>query len=130
MQTCVVHLIRALDLMSQRGIRVANLSLAGPENTVLSDMLAIPNLWQQAAGAARRAGCRILLGPGRVADDALPVTPVAAAGLALLGAAMLVWRVSATLTLLIVLYRLLEPAGLESAVVLPASASLLLGLAG
>ncbi|MFN5537614.1 MAG: hypothetical protein ACK5EN_19270, partial [Planctomyces sp.] len=97
---------------------------------VLSDMLAIPNLWQQAAGAARRAGCRILLGPARVADDALPVTPVAAAGLALLGAAMLVWRVSATLTLLIVLYRLLEPAGLESAVVLPASASLLLGLPG
>ena len=94
---------------------------------VLSDMLAIPNLWQQAAGAARRAGCRILLGPARVADDALPVTPVAAAGLALLGAAMLVWRVSASLTLLIVLYRLLEPAGLESGVVLPASASPLPG---
>ena len=97
---------------------------------VLSDMLAIPNLWQQATGAARRACCRILLGPARVLHDVLPVTPAAAAGLAILGAAMLFWRVSASLTLLIVVYRLLEPAGLESAVVLPASASLLLGLPG
>lgn len=97
---------------------------------VLSDMLAIPNLWQQATGAARRLCSRILLGPARVMHDVLPVTPAAAAGLAILGAAMLFWRVSASLTLLIVVYRLLEPAGLESAVVLPASASLLLGLPG
>ena len=97
---------------------------------VLSDLLAIPNLWQQAVAAARRLCCRILLGPTRAADDALPLAPVATAGLACLGAAMLVWRISATLTLLIVLYHLLEPAGLESAVVLPASASLLLGLPG
>jgi len=97
---------------------------------VLSDMLAIPNLWQQATGAARRLCSRILLGPAQVMHDVLPVTPAAAAGLAILGAAMLFWRVSASLTLLIVVYRLLEPAGLESAVVLPASASLLLGLPG
>ena len=95
---------------------------------ILSDLLAIPNLWQQAVGAARQLGSRILLGPLRAADDGLPLSGTAAAGLALLGTAMLAWRVSATLTLLIVLYRLLEPAGLESAVVLPASASFLLAI--
>lgn len=97
---------------------------------VLSDLLAIPNLWQQAVGAARRLVCRILLGPSRVTEDTLPVTPAAAVGLALLGTAMLLWRVSATLTLLIVVYRLLEPAGLESALVLPTSASMLLAIPG
>lgn len=36
----VVHLVQALDLLAERKVRVVNLSLAGPENTVLSDMLA------------------------------------------------------------------------------------------
>ncbi|MFM7831438.1 MAG: hypothetical protein ACKPJD_06585, partial [Planctomycetaceae bacterium] len=65
---------------------------------VLSDLLAIPNLWQQAVGAARQLGSRILLGPLRTAEDGLPLSGTGAAGLALLGTAMLAWRVSATLT--------------------------------
>jgi subtilisin family serine protease len=36
----VVALVRAIDLLAERGVRVANLSLAGPPNTVLSDVLA------------------------------------------------------------------------------------------
>jgi hypothetical protein len=38
-RTDAATLIRAIDLLAQRGVRVANLSLAGPRNTVLAAML-------------------------------------------------------------------------------------------
>ena len=95
---------------------------------VLSDLLAIPNLWQQAVRSAGRAVGRLVLGPLRATGDELPVSALASTGLSILGVAMALWRLSATLTLLLIVYRLLEPVGLESAVVFPASASVLLGI--
>lgn len=64
----VVHLIRALDLLSQRGIRVANLSLTGPENAVLSDMLE----------AVAATGMLVVAAAGNAGPAAPPAWPAAA----------------------------------------------------
>ena len=64
----VVHLIRALDLLSQRGIRVANLSLAGPENAVLRDMLT----------AVAAQGMLVVAAVGNAGPAAPPAWPAAA----------------------------------------------------
>lgn len=64
----VVHLIRALDLLSQRGIRVANLSLAGPENTVLTEMLA----------TVAAQGMLVVAAAGNAGPAAPPAWPAAA----------------------------------------------------
>ena len=64
----VAHLIRALDLLSQRGIRVANLSLAEPENTVLTDMLA----------TVAAQGMLVVAAAGNAGPAAPPAWPAAA----------------------------------------------------
>lgn len=63
----VVSVIRALDLAVQRGARVANLSLAGPENTVLADML----------HAAEAAGLLVVAAAGNAGPMAPPAWPAA-----------------------------------------------------
>ncbi len=66
----VVSLVRALDLAVQRGVRVANLSLAGPENAVLTDML----------GAVEVAGVLVVAAAGNAGPTAPPAWPAAHAG--------------------------------------------------
>lgn len=66
----VVTLIRALDHVVQRGIRVANLSLAGPENTALTDMLR----------AAEAAGVLVVAAAGNGGPVAPPAWPAAHEG--------------------------------------------------
>jgi minor extracellular protease Epr len=64
----VAHLVQALDLLSQRGVRLANLSLAGPENTVLSDMLK----------AVADSGMLVVAAAGNAGPTAPPAWPAAA----------------------------------------------------
>lgn len=64
----VVHLVQAIDLLLQRGIRIANLSLAGPENRVLSDMLR----------TASDEGMLIVAAAGNDGPRAEPAWPAAA----------------------------------------------------
>jgi hypothetical protein len=64
----VAHLVQALDLLAQRGVRVANLSLAGPENTVLTDMLA----------AVAQSGMLVVAAAGNAGPAAAPSWPAAA----------------------------------------------------
>jgi subtilisin family serine protease len=66
----VVSLVRALDLSVQRGVSVANLSLAGPENAVLTDML----------GAVEVAGVLVVAAAGNAGPTAPPAWPAAHAG--------------------------------------------------
>ena len=63
----VVSLVRALDLTVQRGVRVANLSLAGPENTMLTDMLR----------AVEVAGVLVVAAAGNAGPTAPPAWPAA-----------------------------------------------------
>jgi minor extracellular protease Epr len=64
----VVHLVQALDVLAQRGVRVANLSLAGPENQVLTDMLA----------AVADSGMLVVAAAGNAGPAAPPAWPAAA----------------------------------------------------
>ena len=64
----VVHLVQALDLLAERKVRVVNLSLAGPENSVLSDMLA----------AVEQAGVLVVAAAGNGGPASPPAWPAAA----------------------------------------------------
>lgn len=66
----VVSLIRALDQVVQRRIRVVNLSLAGPENLALTDMLL----------AAEAAGVLVVAAVGNAGPVAPPAWPAAHEG--------------------------------------------------
>lgn len=64
----VVHLVQALDLLADRGLRVANMSLAGPENTVLTDMMA----------SVAEGGMLVVAAAGNGGPAAPPAWPAAA----------------------------------------------------
>lgn len=64
----VVHLVQALDLLAARKVRVVNLSLAGPQNAVLSDMLA----------EVDASGMLVVAATGNGGPAALPAWPAAA----------------------------------------------------
>jgi hypothetical protein len=64
----VVAVLRGLDLMAKRGVRVVNLSLAGPANTVLQD--AIERL-------SREKGMIVVAAAGNAGPSAPPAFPAA-----------------------------------------------------
>lgn len=64
----VVHLVQALDLLSTRQLRLVNLSLSGPENAVLTDMLA----------AVAQSGMLVVAAAGNGGAAAPPAWPAAA----------------------------------------------------
>jgi putative peptide zinc metalloprotease protein len=95
---------------------------------MLSDLLGIPNLWSLSRSAAAAFTERLVLGlqvPLQEFGSRLHFV-----GLTCLGYASFFYRLTLTLSLLLVFYQALEPAGLQFAAFLPGAAGGAAGLSG
>ena len=95
---------------------------------ILSDALGIPNLWALSRNAAAAFTERLVLGLQVPLQEFGTVFRFM--GLTCLGYASFFYRIALSLSLLLVVYKALEPAGLQFAAVLPGAAGSAAGLCG